>query len=170
MHRDHLTNDESSMSGIKVDGLDDGVQKLGAVLLDKFSKTTIDRALRLATSQTRTDIKKRVFNEQGATLADGRSAGTYEENYLIRREELYKRRNTNINFIATDSMNRSFQFERKAYNSYVLGLNEVGNKTEVTNGNKYKYLSERFGNFLSLSQEEITNFYKVFTTELFKKR
>lgn len=158
------------MSVIKVDGLDDGVQKLGAVLLDKFSKTTIDRALRLATSQTRTDIKKRVFNEQGATLADGRSAGTYEENYLIRREELYKRRNTNINFIATDSMNRSFQFERKAYNSYVLGLNEVGNKTEVTNGNKYKYLSERFGNFLSLSQEEITNFYKVFTTELFKKR
>lgn len=158
------------MSAIKVEGLEDGVQKLGAILLDKYSKTNIDRALRLATSQTRTDIKKRVFNEQGATLENGSSAGRYSEDYFLRREELYGRTNRNINFIATDSMNRAFQFERKAYNQYVLGLNEVGNKTDTTNANKYKYLSERFGNFLSLSQQEITNFYKVFTTELFKKR
>lgn len=153
---------------IKVDGLDDGIKQLGAVVLARFGKTAIDRALRIATVQSRSDIKKRVFSEDGAELTNGSSAGRYSEDYLIRRKELYNRSNTNINFIATDSLSRSFSFERKAYNLYVHGLNEVGNKTELSNAKKYEYLSDRFGSFLALSQSEVNNFYKVLGAELSK--
>ena len=181
---------------ISLDGLDDGIKRLGAVLIEKYSKTSIDRALRIATSGTRTLVKKRVFSEDGAELLNGSSAGTYDPYYFKTRQILYKRNNLNINFVATDSLSRGFTFERKEYNLYVLGINEVGRKkpkakpkktqlpqkgkepeattpkepVDITNAKKYEYLSKRFGYFLSLSDDEVKKFYTVFTAELAKTK
>lgn len=132
----------------------------------RFSKETIDRALRSAVSSLYADIVDRAFNEQGATLSNGGKPGNYSTEYLKRRKKKFGRNNTAINFVATQSMERNFKFERRAYNQYVMGLSEIGNKTETSNADKYRYLTERFGEFLVPTMAEITAYEKVLAAEL----
>lgn len=153
---------------MKAAGMSDGLKKVGANFANRFSPQAIDRALKASTSNARTEVFKRVFAQDGATLPDGSKTPKYSEAYLERRQQLYGRNNANINFIATGSLSVAYAFERKNARLYVLGFNEVGNKTEVSNANKYKYLSDRFGAFVQLNGKEIANWYKVFAAELIK--
>lgn len=135
--------------------------------IDPVSKERVDRALKTAVLNAYGDVMIRVWNEQGATLTSGRKAGRYKNlAYLKRRAKYYKRKNLNINFTLTGDMSRNFKWERRGWNLYVMGFGEMGNRSNVSNAEKYRHLSDRFGHFVHLTQEELKTFKQVYTASL----
>ena len=143
----------------------------GNVIIEKKSvpigKNLIDRAMKAAMLTVYGDVKIRVFNEQGATLTSGAKAGVYKsKQYVAKRLADYGRTNKNISFVYSGDLNRNFTFERRAYNIYVMGFSEMGNKEEISNAKKYDYLVEKFGQIAQLNQKEIKRFTQVFNDSL----
>ena len=143
-----------------------GFKAITSGIRDKFTKIAIDRALRTSVLVAHGDVMRRVFNEQGATLLNGSNAGRYKVPYLKYRSKFFNRSNKNINFILSGDLSRNFKFERRAYNIYVMGFSEMGGTSNTTNKEKYKHLSNRFGDFVELDNSELDMFEKVFLDSL----
>lgn len=135
--------------------------------IDALSKERVDRALKTAVLVAYGDIMRRVWNEQGATLTSGRKAGRYASlAYMKRRAKYYKRKNVNINFTLTGDMSRNFHMERRGWNLYVMGFGEMGNRSNVSNAEKYRHLSNRFGHFVHMTKAELAQFRTVYNASL----
>lgn len=143
-----------------------GVQFKGKDI-SAVSKERVDRALKTAVLNAYGDVMIRVWNEGGSTLTSGRKAGRYKnKGYLKYRAKKYGRRNTNINFTLTGDLSRNFKWERRAWNIYVMGFGEMGNKSNVSNAEKYKHLSDKFGHFVQLTRDELATFKQVYQASI----